>query len=80
MQTRKLLPEASPSERHTETPRIYTCGWNVLYQRDAHLRPVAQETAAVRSAAATHRFLVAETVQVIVKGQLSSFHTTEAER
>lgn len=51
-----------------------------LYPRQTHLRPVAKETAAVRSAAAADRFLVAETVQVIVKRQFSSFHTTEAER
>lgn len=46
----------------------------------AHLWPVAQETAAVRRAAATDRFLVAETVQVVVERQLGSFHTTEARR
>lgn len=76
MQTRKLLPEQSP---HINTAGKKPCIYQT-HQWQTHLWPVAQETAAVRSAAATDRFLVAETVQVIVKRQFSSFHTTEAER
>lgn len=53
---------------------------NIQVLLSAHLWPVTQETAAVRSAAATRRFLIAETVQVIVERQLGSFHTTEGRR
>lgn len=51
-------------------------GWGVAFQENGrtsarvpHLRPDAQEAAAVRSATFTHRLPVSQTLQVVVEGE-----------